>query len=402
MINVISQIENDSIKIIEQEGKYKALVGAKTVTLEMDEDFLTTAKEYDVSSSNYIVDKKCYGISYANNHEIAIYNSKMNRGFTRIAEYEIMGNGYKFKISKSSDLFDIWCVCNTKLSSVFVNRIRRSIVDYAYSNTVNVKDECPGYLTIKYIPESGASKIDYSEFIRHCEDILCEIAIKTNRPYEFHKRTNFVGIKASDDQRLFKLDAPKIQYNLKMGRYYRVALAASMPSMSFLHYYQVVEANFTATCDEKLLGLIKGKICDPKFSPTTDRIHEIVRLSVKYSENIDETESLKLVLERFIDIDELKKYIVDNDKDEERHRFMKRRTIFGKEIHLNPESDGFLSCLANAIKTIRNAIVHANDRYDGNERYYPYSDADQLIFDYLGLMRFISEKILIGSGQVRE
>ncbi|CAI3928411.1 unnamed protein product [Commensalibacter communis] len=105
----------------------------------------------------------------------------------------------------------------------------------------------------------------------------------------------------------------------------------------------------------------------------------------------NELESLKLVLKKFIDRDELQKRL----SSEQIEYFLKNKISFSHAPTVSfKDTEGFYHHLAQRIYRTRNALVHSKE---GNvERYKPYQDSQELSKE-IPLIKLVAEQVIIYS-----
>ena len=113
----------------------------------------------------------------------------------------------------------------------------------------------------------------------------------------------------------------------------------------------------------------------------------------------DETELLRSVLDRFVSESDLIVFIENFEKDRIEKIYSKKRQIFGEQLQVSTLKDHAMANSAKVIKHIRNAIVHSSDRYKREDRHIPLSETEELIEDFIPLIRFLAEKIIFGNAK---
>jgi len=108
---------------------------------------------------------------------------------------------------------------------------------------------------------------------------------------------------------------------------------------------------------------------------------------------------LKLVLEKYVETDELIEFIEAYEEYLGERLYTKRRQLFGQDMPEVKLQEGHLhGNLAKRIKVIRNAIVHSSDRYERKERYIPLTPrSEEHINRETPLMKYLAERVIISS-----
>lgn len=196
-----------------------------------------------------------------------------------------------------------------------------------------------------------------------------------------------------------QLPFPRVSFNADIVRFYQRGMSTEDPVNRFLSFYHVLEYFFVNVSDEQLYNKLSQRINDPKFSTSPKNLDNIIRDTLKHRRETDETEMLKLVLNKFVDEAELIEFIKAYEMHIDENLYSKRRTIFGEGIEVKLEPGHIISNLAKRIKFIRNALVHSSDRYDRNQSYVPTASAENMIRQEIPLMEYLAEKVIIASAK---
>jgi hypothetical protein len=208
------------------------------------------------------------------------------------------------------------------------------------------------------------------------------------RPFQF-------GENAKGDQ----LPLPKVVFNSDIIRFYQRGMSTDDPVNQFLSFYQVLEYYFVTVSDEQLYDKLSRRINDPKFSTSSSNLDRLIQDTLTHKRETDETEMLKLVLNKFLDEAELIEFIKAYEEYLSDSLYTKRRTIFGESVEVKLDSGHIIGNIAKRVKIIRNALVHSSDRYERNQRYIPATSAEKMITREIPLIKYLCEKVIIASGQ---
>jgi len=201
----------------------------------------------------------------------------------------------------------------------------------------------------------------------------------------------------SDEYKSHNLPLRSIKYNSDVLRFYSRGTSTEDPVNQFLSFYHVLEYFFISVSDEQLYSILSRRINDPIFSTTPNHLDRLIHDTLSYEQETDETKMLKLVLEKFVDKEEIIRFIKEIEEYENEKFYTKQRKIFGKEIEVKPESGHVIANLATRIKTIRNALVHSSDKFERKARYVPTGSSEKMINKEIPLMKYLAEKVIIGS-----
>lgn len=106
---------------------------------------------------------------------------------------------------------------------------------------------------------------------------------------------------------------------------------------------------------------------------------------------------LRSVLDRYVQEQDLIEFISEFETNVGEKIYSKRRRVFGEEVQISPIKDHALASSAKTLKHIRNAIVHSSDRYKREDCHIPLSDTEDLIAEFIPLVRFFAERVIYGS-----
>ena len=218
--------------------------------------------------------------------------------------------------------------------------------------------------------------------------------------FHLNDSDNFKSLKEDD------IVAPKRNYNTKVISYYSMALESFDPFTRYISFYHVIEHYFDAVFRKNLTNQIKEKITHPGFSyKDEEQLYELAKHIRKHMSDDEksgkgnEFESLKYVLNEYVDIDELKTRINSLSSDSVNYyqnnsvRFVTKKST---QISWADLSSVFTT-LANRIYLTRNALVHSKSEMEDN-LYKPYEHRQELIKE-IPLIRAVAEQVIINSSE---
>ena len=204
----------------------------------------------------------------------------------------------------------------------------------------------------------------------------------------------------------FKSVTPRREYVNDVIEYYRRAISSKDPYIKFISFYHVMEYFFDEIYKKKMIADLQDKITSPGFSyRNEEKIYDIVKFVQKrISKNGElgqgkELESLKCLLNHYVEVEELKKRINEIDSESEQYYQNNEVSFSSKapEIQWNDAED-VLKKIAQRIYYTRNALVHSKSGKRG-EIYNPYSDERKLQRE-IPLVKAVAEMIIINSSVV--
>jgi len=193
------------------------------------------------------------------------------------------------------------------------------------------------------------------------------------------------------------LTIPSATYDENVVSYYKVAKASPFPSQSFLAYYHVLEYYFLRVSELLLHDRLTSMINDPGFRANRDALDRVISTVRGQDARADETEMLRSVLDRFVQETELIDFIQRFEEVCGEKIYSKRRTVFGEPLQISLIKDHALANSAKVLKHIRNAIVHSSDRYKREECHIPLSETEDIVEEFIPLVRFFAERVIFGT-----
>lgn len=196
---------------------------------------------------------------------------------------------------------------------------------------------------------------------------------------------------------------PKLCYPKHLTDLYSAGSWTDNPFTAFINYYQIIEYFFNEIPDNRLFKIVQSEITSPLFS--YDKKEDVMRLTKKIYKircsDMNELNSLEIVLDHFLDIDMLKSLLDENSENTYKNDVPIFVSNNKKEICFNINSfdenrDENIKCLARRIYSIRNALVHNKDNNQNN--YNPQHHYKSLTKE-VPLIRAIASSIIIKSGE---
>jgi hypothetical protein len=170
----------------------------------------------------------------------------------------------------------------------------------------------------------------------------------------------------------------------------------------FLSFYHVLEFFFVKLSDEELYAKLRARMLTPGFRPITRSLDNVIQDVVDHKRETDEIEMLKLVVRKFVDPADLVAFILRYAEDTKEKIYTATATLFGEEFRTNMDLQHVTGDISRRIKSVRNALVHSSDRHERGERYVPSRQAEEIIGKEIPLLRFMAEKVIVGSAVTME
>jgi hypothetical protein len=196
----------------------------------------------------------------------------------------------------------------------------------------------------------------------------------------------------SDDQNI-----PHAQYDENVVSYYKVAKASPFPSQSFLAYYHVLEYYFLRVSELLLHDRLTSMLNGTGFRANREGLDKVISAVRGQDARADETEMLRNVLDRFVPETDLIEFINNFEEVCGEKIYSKRRTVFGEQLQIAAQKDHATANSAKVLKHVRNAIVHSSDRYKREDCHIPLSESEDVIEEFIPLVRFFAERVIFGT-----
>ena len=267
---------------------------------------------------------------------------------------------------------------------------------------VRIEDLFINFQTITY---KSNSPINRDELIRigkeKCKSCLFKLAITEDQCWELRETIKVKGfqIPQSDFEEI-DTSIPKVNYDDDLVVFYKIAKSSLFPSQSFLSFYHVLEYNFLRVADEELYNKTKSIINSPNFNSNYENVNNLLAVLKKHDRNLDETNMLKRVIEKYVDEEELINYIKQIEESLGEKSYSKPKAeVFGERIPIKLELGHTTSNISRIIKHIRNSLVHSSDKYTREECFIPFSESESIVIKYIPIIKFLAEKVIFAQGE---
>jgi len=356
-------------------------------------------QEYQtLRTKNYDISNRVLQI----NNRIEIMLTTLSQPFGMYVEaYDFIDtNKNTVHISNCSAIYKIALFESSIYDGIFESRYRARIfnskMEYRNFNLL-----IPNYYTAVYTHKGRKIPANLcSNAIIEIEKCLFKLAVEFDESLIIYKQKEKQVINGHRKKMDYSImDIPKVIYESNVVKYYKVAKASTFASQCFLSYYHVLEYYFLQVAELKLHDRLAGVINSPSFKANNEKLDKVISIVRGQDSRNDETEMLRNVLDRYINEDELLLYISELEKDVGEKVYTKKRKLFGENIQINPLKDHALANTAQVLKHIRNAIVHSSDRYNHEECHIPLTDSEDIINEYIPLIKYLAEKIIYGNAK---
>lgn len=303
--------------------------------------------------------------------------------------------GETVTIGTSSDFYALSFFKSEAYAEYFDWRMRARLEESSIRNRY-MSQFLPRFTTARYKPKGARISPTLIADARHAiNNALLKVALDLEWPLEPWKRSAKVPPRIERSAPNGTL--PTATYNQDAVSYYKIALSSPFPSQQFLSFYHVLEYYFLTTLESNLHEKILTQINNVSFSASRNEIDKLISTIRGQDARADETEMLRGVINKYIDEEDLIKFIKETESEFGRSPYSKKRKVFGEEVFINLQAGHVIGGTARALKHIRNAIVHSSDRYKREDCHIPLSDTEYTIRDFLPLVKYIAQKTIFGT-----
>lgn len=267
-------------------------------------------------------------------------------------------------IGMKSDL--IWLVFN----DYFIHEDESGSIHHVYGRHEEV-------FTLQLINVAGLNLIDIEQRVK---EVLLKCSLELNLHFKIEyidRRLSDIGV---DD--IFQLNMSNNEYEPEPTMYFSNAIGSTDVRVQFLSYYQVLEYFFVRSQNINFLDELNAKAIRDSRKINHQELRTILK---KYNKTLKESESLKLVLAKCLDIDNLINWIKSTTDRETLYCAKNGKTPI---LDLSVSKEKIISKLADRIYYYRCAIVHAKGDVD-NYIALPYQ-SDKMITAELPLIRYVA------------
>lgn len=258
-----------------------------------------------------------------------------------------------------------------------------------------------GYYSLKI--KSISNNASYIELLQLAKSFIFNISLLQNRNFYIVENVQNLSYDLKPNIRRNprnNIDIPYRKYIDEVVQYYIDGNAARVPKIKFLSFYNVLEFYFDKVYLDDKCKKIQNIITNPKFNHNNlshyKKILEV--FDIKKAKNLEKTnitefDSLKLLIAKYIDLNEFRnflneyRYYIENDA----------YKINDTKFSLSDSDENLISKISKRIYQIRNALVHSKDTE--NVRYVPRKD-DAYIYNEIELIKYLAEEIIIATSDL--
>ncbi len=359
--------------------------------------------EWEASYETYI---KARSIGFEIDSRVLTHNNSIEVLVTRLStpmlfntdRYSLSDSiGNTISIGTCSNLFAIAFFDSDEYEKFFELRMKKRLLESSLSSR-KVSDLLWTPNTATYNHKGRKTPPLLKEKALHAiRSSLFKIAVEQNDCLAVWKQRNrrlkSVHIEApGDDQSI-----PRARYDEDVVSFYKVAKSSPFPSQSYLAYYHVLEYYFLLVAETKLHDRLASLLNNTSLTADKSTLDRLISLVRGQDSRNDETEMLRNVLDRYVPEQDLISFIEEIESKSGEKIYSKRRRVFGEDVQITPMKDLALANAAKTLKHIRNAIVHSSDRYKREDRHVPLSETEEIIEEFIPLVRFFAERVIFGS-----
>lgn len=380
------------------EGEEIHVLGERLVKIRFDDEWLEAFKEY----------KRARSLAFDPSARTLIHNNSVEVQLTRLSSSYLPASeiynlsdrgGNALSVGMASMVFSLSFFYSPEYEKLFEVRFKRRLLESVVS-TRRLSQLMYTPFTATYTAKGRKTPTNLKEVaFSNIRSGLFKIAVQQHeclaiwKPTKRRLNLNQIGQAAET------ATIPKAKYGENVVAYYMVAKASPFPSQSFLAYYHVLEYYFLQVSELVLHDRLTALLNAPAFQSNTNSLDKIISLIRGRDSRSDETEMLRSVLDRFVPEEDLISFIEALEDECGEKIYSKKRTVFGEQLQISLTKDHAISNAAKALKHVRNAIVHSSDRYKREECHIPLSDSENIIEEFIPLVRFFAEKVIYGTAE---
>lgn len=220
------------------------------------------------------------------------------------------------------------------------------------------------------------------------EQIVKEVLLKCSLELDLHFKIEYIDKKMSDIgiDDIYKLNLSNIEYEPEPAMYFSNAIGSTDTRVRYLSYYQVLEYFFIRSQNINFLKKLDAETIRDNGKIKHRELRSILK---QYNNTLKELESLKLVLDRSLDVENLKDWIRSTPKIE---ALLCTPSGTVPTLDLSASNEKIISKLAARIYYYRCAIAHAKGDIDEYIA-LPYQ-SDKTINSELPLIRYVASLVL--------
>jgi hypothetical protein len=370
--------------------------GERTLKIKIDEEWRQAYSQY----------KRARSLSFDADSRSLQHNNSVEVLVTRLSNTSILGqeqynltdqSGNTVNVGTASHTFGFAFFDSTEYEKFFEAIVRKRLTETEiYNRRISQIVWLPN--TASYTHKGRKIPQDLKDIaLNAIRSSLLKIAVEQHDCLSIWKprnrRTRNLYLPIEGDQTII----PKATYDDNVSSYYKVAKSSPFPSQSFLAYYHVLEYHFLTVSELLLHDRLTAMLNTPSFIANRASLDKVISAVRGQDSRSDETEMLRNVLDRFVQESELIDFINRFEDLCGEKIYSKKRKIFGEQVQITPIKDHALANAAKFLKHIRNAIVHSSDRYKREDCHIPLSETEDLIEEFIPLIRFFAERVIFGT-----
>jgi hypothetical protein len=197
----------------------------------------------------------------------------------------------------------------------------------------------------------------------------------------------------------FELELPLVRYDDDLLRFYQLGISTEIPELQYLAFYQVLEYFFVSVADDALYAKLRARLANPSFRLVPRHLDQVIQDVLGHAKTTDETEMLKLVIEKYVDEQQLVAFINRYEEHVGERWYTKKRERFGVEGEVKVQPGHVVGNVAKVVKVVRNALVHSSDRFERVGRHIPFSQSSELVQREVPLLKFLAERVIMASAE---
>ena len=189
---------------------------------------------------------------------------------------------------------------------------------------------------------------------------------------------------------------PQAVYIEELVDFYKVARSSQFPSQTFLAFYHILEHHFLVVSDEIIYKDVRSHINSLAFNTNDKNINKLLSIVKKNEKYLDETGMLKAVLNKYVNEEDMMKFVRSLEKDDKKYSGTKI-FVFGERGTIELKKGHALSNTAKVIKHIRNSLVHSSDTHNRAECFLHFSEEESIVRKYIPIVKYLAEQVIFAT-----
>jgi len=393
---IADRLNNLDVDCIIDNGSLEITFDDISTKIKMDDDWDETYQRYQLARvKTFNSETRCLCF----NKLVEMQVRKLSLDYFYDSQYTYKdSSGNEVTISSKCSAIYSLAHFESDLYPAYFDRLIKKRLARSNGKSINISHLMTTPFTATYISKSRKRPADIIEIaLLKIKSCLFKLAVEQRECIEIWKQRELLNLPHCTEDSVEDFTMPKAVYNDTVVSYYKVARSSQFASQSFLDYFHVLEYHFLRVTEDKLHYQIRTMVNQTNFKANEDGLDKLIAMVRKQDAKSDETEMLRSVIEKFVPEDDFISYLKSVEHECGQKIYSKKRKIFGELLEIPLTEGHAISNAARALKHIRNAIVHSSDRYKREDCHIPLSESENIIAEFIPIIRYFAEKVIYGT-----